>query len=203
MSRGLSDGHGIETSDAGSTSDPNEPPWVRQVLDFWFFELQEADWWAKSEATDATIRHRFLALHERLAASDGHEVSQCRPLLAAVVVLDQFSRHLFRGSPRAFATDPLARRLARRTIERGCDAGMRDEERMFLYLPFQHSEDRSDQSLSVEFFGKLGNESWTRDALAHQALIDRFGRFPHRNAILGRESTPEEIAVLVEPGGSF
>jgi len=185
------------------TTDPKEPPWVRQVLDFWFFELQEADWWAKSEATDATIRERFLALHERLTADGGAEISECRALLAAVIVLDQFSRHLFRGSPRAFATDALARRLARLTIECGCDSGMCDEERMFLYLPFQHSEERADQSLALELFDRLGNESWTRDTIAHKALIDRFGRFPHRNVILGRESTPEEIAALGEPGGSF
>ena len=185
------------------TTDPNEPPWVRQVLDFWFSELREADWWSKDEATDATIRERFLSLHGRLTADGGAEISECRSLLAAVIVLDQFSRHLFRGGPRAFATDPLARRLARLAVERGCDAGMRDEERMFLYLPFQHSEDRADQSLALELFDGLGNESWTRDTIAHKALIDRFGRFPHRNVILGRESTPEELDALGEPGGSF
>lgn len=185
------------------TADPIEQHWVRQVLDFWFSELQEVDWWAKSEVTDATIRERFSALHERLAADDGAEASHCRSLLATVIVLDQFSRHLFRGSPRAFASDPLARRLARVAIARGCDAGMRAEERMFLYLPFEHSEDRADQSLAVELFEGLGNESWTRDALEHKSLIDRFGRFPHRNAVLGRSSTPEEIAALEKPGGSF
>ena len=190
-------------SDAGSTSGTNEPPWVREVLDFWFSELEEADWWAKSEATDATIRERFLALHERLTANGDAEFTECRSLLAAVIVLDQFSRQLFRGSPRAFAADPLARRLARLTIARGCDSAMRDEERMFLYLPFQHSEDRADQSLALELFDRLGNESWTRHTIAHKALIDRFGRFPHRNVILGRESTPEEIVALGEPGGSF
>ena len=196
-----SDTYSIEMSDASTV--PSEPPWVRQVLDFWFSELRAVDWWAKSEATDATIRERFLALHERLAAGDPAEVSPCRTLLASVIVLDQFSRHLFRDSPRAYATDPLARRLARKAIALGCDSGMRDDERMFLYLPFEHSEDRSDQSLSVELFGRLGHESWTRDALAHQSLIARFGRFPHRNAVLGRKSTPEEIAALAKPGGSF
>ena len=181
----------------------SEPPWVREVLDFWFSELQKVDWWAKSEATDATVRERFVALHERLAAGDGADLNQCDSLLAAVIVLDQFSRHLFRNSPRAYASDPLARRLARKAIARGCDSGMRDDERMFLYLPFEHSEDRDDQSLAVELFERLGHESWTRDALAHKSLIDRFGRFPHRNAVLGRKSTPEEIAALAEPGGSF
>ena len=190
-------------SDARQTPDPDEPPWVRQVLDFWFSELQEADWWAKSEATDAAIRERFLALHERLVSDDGAGADECRTLLATVIVLDQFSRHLFRGSPRAYAADPLARRLARHAMTRGCDSRMRNEERMFLYLPLQHSEDRSDQSLAVKLFAGLGHEGWARDALAHKALIDRFGRFPHRNAVLGRQSTPEEIAALREPAGSF
>ena len=196
-----SDGYTPEMSDGSTVT--SEPPWVREVLDFWFSELQKVDWWAKSEATDATIRERFVALHERLAAGDGADLNQCDSLLAAVIVLDQFSRHLFRNSPRAYASDPLARRLARKAIARGCDSGMRDDERMFLYLPFEHSEDRTDQSFSVELFGRLGHESWTRDALAHKSLIDRFGRFPHRNSVLGRKSTPEEIAALAEPGGSF
>lgn len=181
----------------------SEPPWVQQVLAFWFSELPKVDWWAKSASTDAAIRERFLTLHESLIADDGADLDQCGSLLAAVIVLDQFSRHLFRDSPRAYSSDPLARRLARQAIGRGCDSGMRDDERMFLYLPFEHSEDRADQTLAVELFERLGHESWTRDALAHKALIDRFGRFPHRNAVLGRKSTPEETAALAEPGGSF
>lgn len=185
------------------TTGPIETRWARQVMDFWFSELREADWWAKSEATDATIRERFLALHGRLTADGGAGISECRSLLAAVIVLDQFSRHLYRGSPRAYATDSLARQLARQAIACGCDSGMRDDERMFLYLPFEHSEDRADQSLSVELFERLGYDAWTRDARTHKELIDRFGRFPHRNAVLGRESTPEEIAALAEPSNSF
>lgn len=181
----------------------SEPPWVDEVLGFWFSELREADWWKKSETIDARIRERFLRLHEQLMASEGDGLDQPRPLLAAVIVLDQFSRNIFRGTPRAFAADPLARRLARQSIAQGLDAGMRPEERLFLYLPFEHSEDRADQALAVTLIAKLGSENWTTYAQAHQSIIDRFGRFPHRNAVLGRESTPAEIEALKDPGNSF
>ncbi len=183
--------------------DGREPSWVREVLGFWFSEIEEAGWWAKSDANDATIRERFLALHERLIAGDGGDLGGPRTLLAAVIVLDQFSRNMFRGSPLAYAADSLARRLARQAIAQGDDAGMTREERLFLYLPFEHSEDRADQADAVELIAALGREDWTRYAFAHKAIIDRFGRFPHRNAVLGRESTATEIAALREPMSSF
>lgn len=186
-----------------SAVDATEPAWVREVLDFWFGELGEAHWFARSEQVDDTIRARFITLHERLAASDGVDIGAPRPVLAAVIATDQFPRNMFRGTPRAFATDPIARRLARRAIDRGLDVSMTREERLFIYLPFEHSEDRDDQALSVQLIAQLGHEEWTRYALAHQAIIDRFGRFPHRNAILGRSSTAEELALLDTPAGSF
>jgi uncharacterized protein (DUF924 family) len=117
-------------------------------------------------------------------------------LLAAVIVLDQFSRNLFRDTPRAYAADPIARRLARRAIAQGLDVAMTAQERMFLYLPFEHSEDRADQALAVELFAQLGNAEWTGYALKHKAIIDRFGRFPHRNAILNRHSSADEVECL-------
>lgn len=180
-----------------------EPAWVGEVLEFWFSELEEADWWKKSEALDERIRARFLGVHGQLASGEGDIDTGARPMLAAVIVLDQFSRNLYRGSPRAYAADALARRLARDAVAQCHDLGMRPEERLFLYLPFEHSEDRADQALSVELISKLGREDWTRYAVAHQVIIDRFGRFPHRNAVLGRESTAEEIAALREPMSSF
>ena len=118
-------------------------------------------------------------------------------------MLDQFSRNLFRGSPRAFAADPIARKLARRAVDNQLDTDLESDERYFLYLPFEHSEDPRDQALAVKLISQLGNSEWTKYALAHQRLIDRFGRFPHRNATLGRESTAEEIAAMKEPMGSF
>ena len=186
-----------------SGSDLAEPSWVGEVLRFWFDELGEAHWFAKNHDIDAQIRARFLALHEQVVARDGFGVTAPRPLLAAAIVLDQFSRNIFRGTARAYAADPIARRLSRTAIEQGFDVAMKERERLFLYLPFEHSEDREDQVLSVQLFARLDNAQWTRDAVAHKAIIDRFGRFPHRNAILNRLSSAAEIALLKEPMGSF
>ena len=186
-----------------STADAIEPAWVGDVIQFWFAELTEAHWFARDAELDARIRDRFLALHEQIVLSDGIDAAASRPLLAAVIVLDQFSRNMFRGTPRAFAADPIARRLARQAVSRGFDLSMTRDERHFVYLPFEHSEDREDQALSIHLIGQLGHDEWTRHALAHRSIIDRFGRFPHRNAILGRTSTPDELVLLNEPMGSF
>ncbi len=184
-----------------------DPEWIRDVLDFWFDELGEHDWFARSAHIDAAICARFGSLHARLAMDGGIEtgvdVANPRQALAAVIVLDQFSRNIHRGTPQAFAADAIARRLAQQSVERGHDHSMPAVERLFLHLPFEHSEDPEHQALSVRMIGALGNENWTRYALAHQSIIDRFGRFPHRNAILGRTSTPEELELLKEPMGSF
>ena len=190
-----------------STATTSNPEWVHDVLEFWFEELGEHGWFAKSVRIDAAIRERFGSLHVRLAMDGGIEtgvdVANPRQVLAAVIVLDQFSRNIHRGTPQAFAADAIALRLARQSIERGHDHSMPAVERLFLYLPFEHSEDPGHQALAVRMIGALGNENWTRYALAHQSIIDRFGRFPHRNAILGRTSTPEERALLEDPMGSF
>ena len=184
----------------GRSSDSLEPVWVTEVLDFWFEELCETDWYAESESIDAQIRSRFLSVHQRLVAGDGGGVAATpRTLLAAVIVLDQFSRNLFRGTPRAFAADPIARRLSRAALTHAFDAAMKEHERLFLYMPFEHSEDREDQALAVELIARLGNEAWTRYAIAHQVVIERFGRFPHRNAILNRPSSADEDALLKQP----
>lgn len=203
---------GVRTPTRSGTA---EPAWVNGVLDFWFVELGEAQWWTKNEKVDAQIRDRFLPLHEHLAAgpaerlAEGHAAHDDdvallpRPLLACVIVLDQFSRNLFRGSPRAFAADATARRLSRTALQQGFDRTMKQEERLFLYIPFEHSESREDQALSIELFSRLGNEQWTNYALAHKAVIDRFGRFPHRNAVLGRPSSAEEVAFLRESSAKW
>jgi uncharacterized protein (DUF924 family) len=180
-----------------------EPAWVGEVIRFWFEELREAHWFTKSDDIDAKIRERFLTLHERLVARDGLRVTAPRPILAVVIVLDQFSRNLFRDNARAFSADSTARRLSSTAIERDFDTAMNTVERYFLYLPFEHSEDREDQALGLNLIQDLGNENWTRDAMAHKVIIDRFGRFPHRNAVLNRISTAEEIAFLKQPMGSF
>ena len=185
--------------DIQATAVQIESSWADDVIHFWLNELSEADWFTKSDALDALIRNRFLALHERLVTNDGPGDTAPRVLLAAVIVLDQFSRNMFRGSPRAYAADAIARRLSRSAIEQGLDAAMATHERHFLYLPLEHSEHLEDQALALDLIKTLGNVEWTRDALAHKVIIERFGRFPHRNAVLARVSTAEEIEFLKDP----
>jgi uncharacterized protein (DUF924 family) len=176
-----------------------ESAWVTEVLHFWFSELTEAHWFASTGQLDEQIRVRFLALHTRVLTQEGAGADAPRPLLAAVIVLDQFSRHLFRGTPRAFAADSLARRLSANALKQRFDVAMNEQERLFLYMPFEHSEQREDQQRSVALIASLGNVEWTRAAAAHKGIIDQFGRFPHRNAILNRASSASELALLQQP----
>jgi uncharacterized protein (DUF924 family) len=185
------------------STDRAPEPWVGEVLNFWFRELGPEHWFAHDDRLDALIRDRFLSLHERLILDGGHDLPDAESTLAAVIVLDQFSRNMFRGSARAFAADGVALRLAKRAVAACMDATMTPEQRLFLYLPFQHSEDRSDQAISVELTRNLHEPNWMEFAEAHKVIIDRFGRFPHRNAALGRPSTPEEITFLQQPGSAF
>jgi uncharacterized protein (DUF924 family) len=124
-------------------------------------------------------------------------------MLAAVIVFDQFPRNMFRGTPRAFATDPLALALARQMVDAGLDRDFSKDERMFLYLPFEHSEQAGEQVRCCALFALLEDPELLRYAQSHKDIIDRFGRFPHRNVILERVSTPEEIEFLKQPGSSF
>lgn len=178
--------------------------WVDEVLNFWFGELSEPAWFRKDPAVDETIVQRFSGLHDDLATRQPSILTQDgRTALAAVIALDQFPRNMYRGSAKAFATDALARTVARSALVAELDAGMTKHERLFLYLPFEHSEDAADQDLSVRLISALGDPELTRYAVAHKDIVDRFGRFPHRNAALARESTAEEIAFLQQPGSSF
>jgi uncharacterized protein (DUF924 family) len=180
---------------------PSEPPWVGTVLDFWFREINSDLWFASTDALDERIRQSFLELHGHIARSDTAEFAGARALLAAIIVMDQFSRHMFRGTPRAFSADPLARRLAEQLIADGLDLGMTPAERHFAYLPFEHSEDPTHQALAVRLIQPLGDESWAHHARMHQAVITRFGRFPQRNQILGRACTEDEVAFLAGSQG--
>jgi uncharacterized protein (DUF924 family) len=180
-----------------------EPPWVEAVIHCWFTEVGVSRWYAKNDELDAQIRRRFLALHEELVRNEGSGLNAPRLILAAVIVLDQFSRNMFRGSSRAYAADVFARRLARSAVDQGLDRELPAEQRHFLYLPFEHSENSTDQALSLELISQLGRADWTDYAVEHKVLIDRFGRFPHRNQILNRPSTAEEIAHLAESRASF
>ncbi|UUP18029.1 DUF924 family protein [Nitratireductor thuwali] len=172
--------------------------WVDEVLAFWFEELEPKDWFEGSDALDDTIRTRFGALHERLAGGQvpPEVMEEPRTALAAVIVLDQFSRNIHRRSARAFAADDMALRIARNAVDKKFDDDMTPEERQFLYMPFQHSEISADQEHSVMLFKSLGDEEAIKYAVEHRDIIEKFGRFPHRNRALGRESTREEIAFL-------
>lgn len=184
-------------------TDTIQAGWAEDVLSFWFGLPAEA-WFERSDDLDRQCAERFAGLHAQLTNPSPDEAcASPRTALAAVIVLDQFSRNMFRGTPRAFASDAHARAIAAEAIARGYDSGYATDERSFLYLPFEHSEDASDQAHSVKLFEALGDANYLSYAKAHQAIIDRFGRFPHRNAILGRPSTAEEQAFLTEPGSSF
>lgn len=175
-----------------------------EILDFWFGHLKPAQWFKPDATLDAEIARRFAAIYDELkrGVADTWR-GGARESLAAIIVLDQFPRNMFRGTPAAFATDAVALALSSEAIDRGLDRSLSAVERQFLYMPFQHSEDRAVQTRSVALFEGLGDESVLDFARRHRAVIERFGRFPHRNAILGRASTGEEIEFLKQPGSSF
>lgn len=175
-----------------------------EVLDFWLRETPKEKRFATDVALDAEIDRRFGGLRDAVVRTHAVDwVDEPHALLAAVILIDQFSRNIFRGSAAAFAADPLARELARFAIDRGWDRDMSPLERQFLYMPFQHSESRTDQLLAVALFEAIGEAEGLRFARLHLEQIERFGRFPQRNDALGRESTAEEIAFLSEPGARF
>ena len=173
---------------------------MEDVLTFWFGTLGPDDWYAKSDALDERIRARFADTHRAAVAGEKaawRDTPDGR--LAEIVVLDQFSRNLHRDSPLAFAADPMALALAQEAIRAGADAALDDTRRAFLYLPFMHSESARIHERALELFADLPDN--LEFEIAHKAIIDRFGRYPHRNAALGRESTPEELAWLEENEG--
>lgn len=177
-------------------------PNAADVIEFWFSELGVNDWWKKDAALDRRIAQTFGAVHAAaLRAELFHWRSNAEGRLAEVIVLDQFSRNIQRDTPAAFAADPLALALAQEAVSRGLDRELEVRQRCFLYMPYMHSESRSIHVEGERLFrvDKRNHEY----ELKHKAIIDRFGRYPHRNALLGRESTPEELAFLSEPGSSF
>jgi inorganic pyrophosphatase len=185
---------------AASYGDPDGA--IEEVLAFWFADISRA--WKKDPAFDDEIRTRFGTLHAELDRGEHPEwATTARGALATILVLDQFSRNQFRSSSRAFASDARALRVAKQAVDRGFDTQLSDEERVFLYMPFVHSEQTADQDRSVALFTALGRKGELKYAHRHADIVRRFGRFPHRNAMLNRASTPEEAAFLAEPGSSF
>ena len=175
-----------------------------EVWSFWFEELSHEDWFTADAGLDAQCTRRFrethLALSRRLDAR-WRATPQAR--LATIILFDQLPRNMYRNSPLAFATDGLALREARLALDAAADAEMTVHERAFFYLPFEHSENLADQTDSVRLFAALGDPKYLDFAIRHCEIIRQFGRFPHRNAILGRTSTEAEIAFLDQPGSGF
>jgi uncharacterized protein (DUF924 family) len=171
-----------------------------EVVTFWFGETVRPLWFAATAEFDQALRERFLATYRAAAAGEraDWEITP-EGALALVIVLDQFPLNMFRGRPKAFATETAARGVAERAIERGLDQALTPEQQTFLYMPFMHSEALADQERSVRLFQQPGLERSLGFARHHQGLIQRFSRFPHRNAILGRANTAEEIAYLASP----
>jgi uncharacterized protein (DUF924 family) len=166
--------------------------WAAQIVRYWFEELRPAAWFRKDERVDAAIGERFGAFHDELAQIRPEQLATPLECVAAVIALDQFPRNMFRGTARAFATDALALSISQHAIATGLDQQLTPKQRWFLYMPFQHSEDRAVQARSLELFNQLGDRDNIGYAQRHKDIIDRFGRFPHRNEALGRESTLEE-----------
>ncbi|GAB3538450.1 DUF924 family protein [Noviherbaspirillum agri] len=193
------------------------------IREFWFgtsaddvviAREQSRLWWTKHPDTDALIRQRFApwldrAVHHELDAWDNTPTGR----LALILLTDQFSRNMYRDTPRAFASDPLALRWCKEGLQQHVDAQLRPIERVFFYLPLEHSESLPDQEQAVAYFQALvdelepqqrpGFEGFLDFARRHREVVARFGRFPHRNRILGRDSTPEEVVFLSQPGSSF
>lgn len=174
------------------------------VINFWFNEISPSDWWKKDEAFDEEIRRRFLSLHEHAVLCELYAWrDHAEGALAEIIILDQFSRNMFRKTPRSFAHDGLALALAQTAIKAGYDQGLPPAYKMFMYMPFMHSESSRIHEHAVRLFSQPDLKENLGFELQHKEIIDRFGRYPHRNHVLGRESTTEELAFLRERGEMF
>ncbi len=174
------------------------------VLQFWFQETSPEQWWKVDAEFDRLIVERFSELHGRATRSELYEWrAEPGGRLAEIIVLDQFSRNMFRGNSLAFAADTLALALAQEAVASKADLMLTPGERVFLYMPYMHSESRVIHQVAERLFKQNGPKNNYDFELRHKAIIDRFGRYPHRNAMLGRQSTEEETAFLAEPGSSF
>ena len=188
---------------------------VEEILDFWFGSPKSVDygkersfWFTKNPEFDRELSDRFLLDYEQAARGE-LDYLQDSPLgcLTLVLLLDQFGRNMFRGTPKSFATDAKALSVAKSAVDQGCDRALLPVQRWFIYLPFEHSENLADQERCVELFATLSNHPESANtieyALRHKAVIERFGRFPHRNKILRRTNTAAEAEFLKQPGSSF
>ena len=174
------------------------------VITFWFKEVSPEQWWKRSDVFDQRIRTDFGALHQAAQRGELYAWREtARGRLAEIIILDQFSRNIYRDDRRAFACDPMALALAQSAVSARSDLELDAVHRAFLYMPYMHSESAMIHVAAISLFSAPGLEKDLAFELRHKAIIDRFDRFPHRNAILGRQSTPEETAFLMTEGSSF
>ncbi|MDX1452436.1 MAG: DUF924 family protein [Oleiphilaceae bacterium] len=177
---------------------------ANSVLTFWFDTLQPAQHWQKDATLDSLIAERFGSLHQQASLGECWTWrSSISGRLAEIIVLDQFSRNIYRDRPESFACDAMALVLAQEAVATGLAQELSPAQRSFLYMPYMHSESLVIHDQALTLFAEPGLENNVDFELKHRAIIERFGRYPHRNAILGRVSTPEEIAFLQQPGSSF
>jgi uncharacterized protein (DUF924 family) len=174
------------------------------IINFWYTQIPPRNWFIKDLAFDAMLKRRFGNIHQQAAAGELAHWRQ-KPLgkLAEIIVLDQFSRNLFRNTPSAYAYDGQALVLAQSAIAQSADLGLLPKQKSFMYMPLMHSESAAIHKQAITLFNQPGLESNYEFELKHQLIIERFGRYPHRNGILGRASTPEELAFLSQPCSSF
>jgi uncharacterized protein (DUF924 family) len=176
----------------------------QEIIAFWFEELEPVSWWKKDDAFDAQLIERFSGIHARASRCELFEWrGQPEGRLAEIIVLDQFSRNMFRGTAGAFATDAMSLTLSQEAISCAADQALTPVQRSFLYMPFMHSESLQIHEIAVELFRKNGIQNNVDFEISHKKIIEKFGRYPHRNKILGRQSTAEEIEFLSRPGSSF
>jgi len=174
------------------------------VLKFWFEEIEPQKWWSVDPALDELLRQRYAGLLQRAAQGELYEWrSSPKGRLAEIIVLDQFSRNIHRGTPRAYAQDPAALVLAQEAVAMRAHQRLSEIERVFLLIPYMHSESRLIHVQAEALFREFSPAENYQFELQHKAIIDRFGRYPHRNAVLGRASTAEELEFLTQPGSSF
>lgn len=175
-----------------------------EILNFWFNEIKPSQWFVSDPEFDTLIRQRFSSIHTQACSCELYEWrKEPTGRLAEIIILDQFSRNIFRDSAKAFAGDALALALAQEAITAGADKALEATQRSFLYMPFMHSESRAIHEVAVQLFSQKGLENNLAFELKHKKIIDQFGRYPHRNDVLGRTSSAEEIRFLQQPGSRF
>jgi len=176
----------------------------QDIIKFWFEEIKSSQWWIKDADFDQLLIDKFSGIHKRAKNCELYEWREnAEGRLAEIIILDQFSRNMFRGSQLAFANDPLALSLSQQALSVGADMLLEPNRRSFIYLPFMHSESKVIHERALDIYKEKGTQGNLDFEIRHKNIIDRFGRYPHRNEVLGRDSTAEELKFIKQPGSGF